>query len=175
MDIGLRDLGDALPANSLEVGAAEVGIGQIRAREVGTGQGCVCEIDIGQIGMGKVRLPKGPGADIRRGEMGVFQVCAREIGTAQVGGFDLAAGQIGTLKFDARKVCAVCIDANQRDMVTVQFLQSGDATAVAALALGGIDDLPSLVVAQLATVPGTVEVEDNGDEDGKVARGTWEP
>ena len=61
------------------------------------------------------------------------------------------------------------VDAGERDVVGIEFLESFDAAAAATLALGGVDDLPRLIVALLNSVAGFGEPEDDADEDGKAA------
>ena len=57
------------------------------------------------------------------------------------------------------------IHANQGDAVGVELIERVDAAAAAALALGGVDHLPSLVMLLLPPLAGFGEIEDDGDQD----------
>src|SRR5208337_2902341 len=57
------------------------------------------------------------------------------------------------------------VDSHQRYAVVIQFLQSFDPAATAALALRGVDDLPGLVVLLLQTVARLAEIEDHRHQD----------
>src|SRR5271166_2224412 len=62
------------------------------------------------------------------------------------------------------------VDSHQRYAVVIQFLQSFDPAATAALALRGVDDLPGLVMLLLQTVARLAEVKDHRHQDRKATQ-----
>src|SRR5713226_42241 len=77
--------------------------------------------------------------------------------------------QASTLKTNALQECAGDIHTDERNAVGVQLLQSFDTPAIAAFSLGGVDDLPRLVVLLLEAVAGFAEIEDHGDKHAETA------
>src|SRR3954471_2855569 len=62
------------------------------------------------------------------------------------------------------------IDPNQRDAIFIQLLQGFNATSTATFALGGVDHLPGLVMAQLYAIFRIVKVEKNRHQDREAAK-----
>ena len=63
--------------------------------------------------------------------------------------------QLRVGKIDALKKCARQIHAHERNMIGVEVLERVDSAAAAALALGGVDHLPCLIMFLLEPVPGS--------------------
>jgi len=108
--------------------------------------------------------------EIGRFQVGVFQIGRLQVGVAQVGRFQAGAEQICALEVDALQEGAAGVHTHQRNMVQIQFLESFDPAAAAALALGRVDDLPRLVVFLLLTVAGLREVEYHREHHGENAQ-----
>ena len=163
-DVGGFDGRNLLPGNGFEIGVAQIRGGevdsvefcadeiasdQVRVRHVGVGEDCVFEV---------------AASEICGVEVGVGEVGEAEFAAAEIGGTEIGAQKICMLEAYALKKCGRGVDAHERDFVGVQFLQCLDAAAAAAFALGGVDDLPGLVVALLDAIAGFAEVEDDADQ-----------
>ena len=169
VDVGIHEIGDLLPGNATEIGGMEVGAGEVGtvqtdAGQVGSGEVAVAEIGMGEDGVFKIGV-----AQIREVQVGPGEIGEVKIAVAKVGGAKRGAHEIGVGETHSLEKCGRDVDAREGDVVGVEFLESFDAAAAAALALGGVDDLPCLVMALLDTVAGLNEPEDDADQDGETA------
>jgi hypothetical protein len=97
---------------------------------------------------------------VRSAEAGIYQA-----GIVKVSAFELRA-----LELDALQESAGGIYAHQRNVVRIQFLESFDPAAAAALALRRVDELPRRVVFLLLAVARLREIEDHREQHGENAQ-----
>lgn len=108
-------------------------------------------------------------AQVCPAQIGEFKIGISQVGIAQVSVVEVGTEKIGLFKMDALKECLGYINGDQRDVIVIQLGEGVVSSAAAAFALGGIDNLPRLVMAHLRAFAGFGEVEDDGDQDGEAA------
>src|SRR5580698_9823167 len=155
------------PRNSVQIRAAQVGVVERGAGEICADKTGGFEIGVAQIGFDTLCAAQCGAAQVGGVEIGEGEVDAAKIAVAQVCGTEVGAQQAGVFQIEPLQKGRRNIDADQRNSVCIQLLQSLDSAPAAALALGGVDDLPSLVVALLDAVAGLGEVEDDRDQHGE--------
>src|SRR5215469_16693335 len=73
-------------------------------------------------------------------------------------------------QLNSLKKCAGNIHADQRNTISIQFLQGFNSSSTAALSLGRVDHLPRLVVFLLHPVARVMEIENHSNQDRKAAQ-----